>query len=88
MRTLHMSMGAENMSPPPCSSHSLVSKVQTNLRDSLEHTVVLALCPAPSVSHHKHSVTLLLSHSLSLTQWLTHAVITGLVDSISLRPGT
>uniref|UniRef100_UPI003AABB2CD uncharacterized protein n=1 Tax=Centroberyx gerrardi TaxID=166262 RepID=UPI003AABB2CD len=45
MHSLQISAGLENVSPAPCPSHSLLAKVQTNLRDRLEHTVLLGLCP-------------------------------------------
>ncbi|XP_029929860.1 uncharacterized protein LOC115374855 [Myripristis murdjan] len=45
MHSLQISAGLENVSSTPCPSHSLLAKVQTNLKDRLEHTVLLGLCP-------------------------------------------
>ncbi|KAF7669802.1 hypothetical protein LDENG_00124500 [Lucifuga dentata] len=45
MHSLQLSVGVENVSSAPCPSHTLLTKVQTNLRDRLEHSVVFGLCP-------------------------------------------
>ncbi|XP_068995564.1 uncharacterized protein [Embiotoca jacksoni] len=42
---LQVSVGLDRVSPAPCPSHTLLAKLQTNLRDRLEHTVLLGLCP-------------------------------------------
>ncbi|XP_061551184.1 uncharacterized protein LOC133412122 isoform X1 [Phycodurus eques] len=45
MHSLHVNIGLDKVSPAPCPSHSVLTKIQTNLRDRLEYTVLLALCP-------------------------------------------
>ncbi|XP_039999666.1 uncharacterized protein LOC120798939 [Xiphias gladius] len=51
MHSLQVNVGLDKVSPAPCPSHTLLAKVQTNLRDHLEHTVLLGLCPLqPSLS--------------------------------------
>ncbi|XP_070700951.1 uncharacterized protein [Pempheris klunzingeri] len=45
MHSLQVNVGLEKVSPAPCPSHTLLAKIQTNLRDRLEHTVLLGLCP-------------------------------------------
>ncbi|XP_047445376.1 uncharacterized protein LOC125010660 [Mugil cephalus] len=45
MHSLQLNIGLDQVSPAPCPSHTLLAKVQTNLRDRLEHTVLLGLCP-------------------------------------------
>ncbi|XP_026169161.1 uncharacterized protein LOC113134139 [Mastacembelus armatus] len=45
VHSLQVNVGFDKVSPAPCPSHSLLAKVQTNLRDHLEHTVLLGLCP-------------------------------------------
>ncbi|XP_054870047.1 uncharacterized protein LOC111586552 isoform X2 [Amphiprion ocellaris] len=45
LHSLQVNVGLDRVSPVPCSSHTLQAKVQTNLRDRLEHTVLLGLCP-------------------------------------------
>ncbi|KAG7227140.1 hypothetical protein INR49_013938 [Caranx melampygus] len=45
MHSLQLNVGLDKVSPAPCPSHTLLAKVQTNLRDHLEHTVQLGLCP-------------------------------------------
>ncbi|CAI5641741.1 unnamed protein product [Oreochromis niloticus] len=45
MHSLQVNVGLDRVSPAPCPSHTLLAKVQTNLRDRLEHTVLLGLCP-------------------------------------------
>ncbi|XP_040911109.1 uncharacterized protein LOC121193056 [Toxotes jaculatrix] len=43
--SLQVNVGLDKVSPAPCPSHTLLAKIQTNLRDRLEHTVLLGLCP-------------------------------------------
>ncbi|XP_062259594.1 uncharacterized protein LOC133967908 [Platichthys flesus] len=51
VHSLQVNVGLEKVSPGPCPSHTLLAKVQTNLRDRLEHTVLLGLCPSqPTLS--------------------------------------
>ncbi|XP_061587434.1 uncharacterized protein LOC133452231 [Cololabis saira] len=51
MHSLQLLAGLDRVSPEPCPSHTLLAKVQTNLRDRLEHTVLLSICPAqPALS--------------------------------------
>ncbi|XP_032388090.1 uncharacterized protein LOC116699543 isoform X1 [Etheostoma spectabile] len=45
MHSLQVNVGLDKVSPEPCPSHTLLTKIQTNLRDRLEHTVLLGLCP-------------------------------------------
>nr|XP_057943014.1 uncharacterized protein LOC131138235 isoform X3 [Doryrhamphus excisus] len=45
LHTLHLNIGLDQVSPEPCPSHSLLTKIQTNLRDRFEYTVLLGLCP-------------------------------------------
>uniref|UniRef100_A0A9J7Z687 Si:dkeyp-106c3.1 n=1 Tax=Cyprinus carpio carpio TaxID=630221 RepID=A0A9J7Z687_CYPCA len=45
MHTLLVEVGAQNVSPSPCPSHSLLTQIHTNLRDRLEHHVQIGLCP-------------------------------------------
>ncbi|XP_044075986.1 uncharacterized protein LOC122887130 [Siniperca chuatsi] len=45
MYSLQVNVGLDKVSPAPCPSHTLLTKIQTNLRDHLEHTVLLGLCP-------------------------------------------
>ncbi|XP_042284010.1 uncharacterized protein LOC121908222 isoform X3 [Thunnus maccoyii] len=45
MHSLQVNVGLDKVSPAPCPSHTLLAKVQTNLRDRFEHTVLLGLCP-------------------------------------------
>ncbi|TDH06001.1 hypothetical protein EPR50_G00128340 [Perca flavescens] len=45
MHSLQMNVGLDKVSPAPCPSHTLLTKIQTNFRDRLEHTVLLGLCP-------------------------------------------
>ncbi|KAF3699111.1 putative uncharacterized protein LOC400499 [Channa argus] len=42
---LQVNFELDKVSPAPCPSHTLLVKVQTNLRDHLEHTLLLGLCP-------------------------------------------
>ncbi|PWA17390.1 hypothetical protein CCH79_00011232 [Gambusia affinis] len=42
---LQLYMDLDRVSPAPCHSHMLLAKVQTNLRDLLEHRVELGVCP-------------------------------------------
>lgn len=50
MHNLQFSVGLEKVSPAPCPSHSLLVKIQTNLRDRLEHAALLGICPPHPVS--------------------------------------
>lgn len=50
MHNLQFSLGLEKVSPAPCPSHSLLVKIQTNLRDRLEHAALLGICPPHPVS--------------------------------------
>nr|XP_046265535.1 uncharacterized protein LOC124069998 [Scatophagus argus] len=51
MHSLQVNIGLDKVSRAPCPSHTLLAKIQTNLRDRLEHTVLLSLCPPqPSLS--------------------------------------
>ncbi|XP_077359529.1 uncharacterized protein LOC144005296 isoform X2 [Festucalex cinctus] len=45
MHTLHVNIGLDKVSPAPCPSHSVLTKIQTNLRDRFDYTVLLDLCP-------------------------------------------
>ncbi|XP_061925266.1 uncharacterized protein LOC133664564 isoform X2 [Entelurus aequoreus] len=45
MHSLHVNIGLDQVSPAPCPSHSLLTKIQTNLRDRFDYTVLLGLCP-------------------------------------------
>ncbi|XP_051944623.1 uncharacterized protein LOC127616863 [Hippocampus zosterae] len=45
MHSLHVNFGLDKVSPAPCPSHSVLTKIQTNLKDRFEYTVLLALCP-------------------------------------------
>ncbi|KAM6918282.1 uncharacterized protein FYW49_007906 [Xenentodon cancila] len=45
MHRLQFLASLDRVSPEPCPSHTLLAKVQTNLRDRLEHTVLLSICP-------------------------------------------
>ncbi|XP_014873732.1 uncharacterized protein LOC106936981, partial [Poecilia latipinna] len=42
---LQLYVDLDRVSPAPCHSHMLLAKVQTNLRDRLEHRVELGVCP-------------------------------------------
>ncbi|KAK5918982.1 hypothetical protein CgunFtcFv8_022916 [Champsocephalus gunnari] len=51
MHSLQVNVGLDKVSPVPCHSHTLLTKIQTNLRNRLEHTVLLGLCPPqPTIS--------------------------------------
>nr|XP_061789894.1 uncharacterized protein LOC133579338 isoform X1 [Nerophis lumbriciformis] len=51
MHSLHMNIGLDQVSPAPCPSRSLLTKIQTNLRDRFDYTVLLGLCtPQPTLS--------------------------------------
>ncbi|XP_073779106.1 uncharacterized protein si:dkeyp-106c3.1 isoform X4 [Danio rerio] len=69
MHTLLVELGAQNVSPSPCPSHSLLTQIHTNLRDHLEHHVQIGLCPPQpaliwSGSHRVNSgKEMLLTHS-------------------------
>nr|XP_043895928.1 uncharacterized protein LOC122778275 [Solea senegalensis] len=45
IHTLQVNVVLDKVSPAPCPSHTLLAKVQTNLRDRVEHTMLLGLCP-------------------------------------------
>ncbi|XP_077415011.1 uncharacterized protein LOC144044458 isoform X2 [Vanacampus margaritifer] len=45
MHSLHVNIGLDKVSPAPCPSHSVLTKIQTNLKDRVEYTVLLDLCP-------------------------------------------
>ncbi|XP_031416008.1 uncharacterized protein LOC116218434 isoform X3 [Clupea harengus] len=45
MHTLQVEVGAENVSPSPCPTHHLLAQIHTNCRDTLEHHLLLGLCP-------------------------------------------
>ncbi|XP_059200431.1 uncharacterized protein LOC131980237 [Centropristis striata] len=45
MHSLQLNVGLDRVSPAPCPSHTLLTKIQTNFRDRLDHTVLLGLCP-------------------------------------------
>ncbi|KAK3567891.1 hypothetical protein QTP86_027307 [Hemibagrus guttatus] len=45
MHTVQMEISAQNISPGPCSSHMLRAQIHSNLKDVLEHHVLLGLCP-------------------------------------------
>ena len=48
--TLQLEGRAENVSPSPCPSHTLLAQVHTNCRNQLEHHLLLGLCPPHPVS--------------------------------------
>ncbi|XP_047657702.1 uncharacterized protein LOC113644112 isoform X2 [Tachysurus fulvidraco] len=51
MYTVQMETSAQNISPGPCSSHTLRAQIQSNLKDVLEHHILLGLCaPQPALS--------------------------------------
>ncbi|XP_035391907.1 uncharacterized protein LOC113570078 [Electrophorus electricus] len=45
MHTVQVEAGVQNVSPRPCPSHTLRAKMHTNLRDIIEHHILLGLCP-------------------------------------------
>ncbi|KAB5579798.1 hypothetical protein PHYPO_G00199100 [Pangasianodon hypophthalmus] len=45
MHTVQMETSAQNISPGPCSSHTLLAQIHSNLKDVLEHHSLLGLCP-------------------------------------------
>ncbi|XP_029560066.1 uncharacterized protein LOC115156670 isoform X1 [Salmo trutta] len=45
LHTLQLEAGAENVSPAPCPSHTLLAQFHTNLRDRMEHHIQVGLCP-------------------------------------------
>ncbi|CAJ1071926.1 uncharacterized protein LOC122887130 [Xyrichtys novacula] len=49
MHSLQVNVGLDKVSPEPCPSHTVLTKVQTNMRDHLEHMVLLGLCPPQPV---------------------------------------
>ncbi|XP_051985097.1 uncharacterized protein LOC127645497 [Xyrauchen texanus] len=46
MHTLLVELGAQNVSPSPCPSHTLLTQIHTNLRDRMEHHTAIGLCPS------------------------------------------
>ncbi|XP_046708205.1 uncharacterized protein LOC124387728 [Silurus meridionalis] len=51
MHTVQMETSAQNISPGPCSSHTLLAQIHSNLKDVLEHHSLLGLCPSqPALS--------------------------------------
>ncbi|XP_029970978.1 uncharacterized protein LOC115405521 [Salarias fasciatus] len=49
--TVQVNISLDRVSTAPCHSHTLQAKVHTNLRDRVEHAVLLGLCPSqPSLS--------------------------------------
>lgn len=50
MHSLQFTVGLEKVSPAPCPSHTLLVKIQTDLKEHMEHTVLLGLCPPQPVS--------------------------------------
>ncbi|KAI5612640.1 hypothetical protein C0J50_4372, partial [Silurus asotus] len=48
---VQMETSAQNISPGPCSSHTLLAQIHSNLKDVLEHHSLLGLCPSqPALS--------------------------------------
>ncbi|XP_076829591.1 uncharacterized protein LOC143475592 isoform X2 [Brachyhypopomus gauderio] len=45
IHTVQVEAGVQNVSPSPCPSHTLQAQLRTNLRDLLEHHMLLGLCP-------------------------------------------
>ncbi|XP_074545635.1 uncharacterized protein LOC141804879 [Halichoeres trimaculatus] len=45
LHSLQVNVGLDKVSPAPCPSHTLYTKIHTNLRDHLEHVMLLGLCP-------------------------------------------
>ncbi|KAJ8011260.1 hypothetical protein DPEC_G00056310 [Dallia pectoralis] len=45
LHTVQLEAGAENLSPSPCSSHTFLGQIHTNLRDKLEHHLLVGICP-------------------------------------------
>lgn len=66
MHNLQFSLGLERVSPAPCPSHSFLVKIQTNLRDRLEHTALFGLCPLQPVSTFCWEKTIVVFWSVSL----------------------
>uniref|UniRef100_A0AAV2JUM6 Vitellogenin n=1 Tax=Knipowitschia caucasica TaxID=637954 RepID=A0AAV2JUM6_KNICA len=46
LHSVQVNIWLDRVSPPPCLSHSLLFKLQTNLRDRLDHTLLLGICPS------------------------------------------
>ncbi|CAK6952249.1 uncharacterized protein LOC121908222 isoform X2 [Scomber scombrus] len=68
MHSLQVNIGLDKVSPAPCPSHTLLAKVQTNLRDRFEHTVLLGLCPPQPTLSWSGSHRLNLGQELFYTQ--------------------
>ncbi|XP_015259914.1 PREDICTED: uncharacterized protein LOC107104429 [Cyprinodon variegatus] len=47
---LQIYIDLDRVSPGPCHSHMFLAKVQTNLRDRLEHRVEVGICPEQPIS--------------------------------------
>ncbi|XP_019901155.3 uncharacterized protein LOC105030387 isoform X2 [Esox lucius] len=45
LHTVQLEAGAENVSPAPCPSHTFLGQIHTNLRDKLEHHLLVGICP-------------------------------------------
>ncbi|XP_037837860.1 uncharacterized protein LOC108248532 [Kryptolebias marmoratus] len=45
LQSLQVYVALDGVSPSPCHSHELLAKVQTNLKNHLEHKVELGVCP-------------------------------------------
>ncbi|XP_053537772.1 uncharacterized protein LOC108267234 [Ictalurus punctatus] len=82
MHTVQMEASAQNISPGPCSSHTLLAQIHSNLKDVLEHHSLLGLCPPQpalswSGSHRVNSgKDLLYSHtSVSLSGQTQHSTL-------------
>ncbi|XP_053351528.1 uncharacterized protein LOC128521637 [Clarias gariepinus] len=80
MHTVQMETSAQNIMSGPCSSHTLLAQIHSNLKDVLEHHGHLGLCPPQpalswSGSHRVNSgKDLLYSHtSVSLSGQAQHA---------------
>ncbi|KAK7945813.1 hypothetical protein WMY93_001541 [Mugilogobius chulae] len=83
LHSLQVNIWLDKLSPHPCLSHSFLAKIQTNLRNRLDHTLLLGICsPQPGLSwsgsHRVNSGDELFytqSH-LSLTQRPYHCSLT------------
>lgn len=59
MHSVQIKAAAQDVSPAPCPSHTLQAQIHSNLRDTLEHHVVLGFCPPRPVGtrlHHNYSL--------------------------------
>ncbi|KAM9322405.1 uncharacterized protein KZ484_020619 [Pholidichthys leucotaenia] len=76
MHSLQVNVGLDRVSSAPCPSQTLLAKVQTNLRDRLEHTMVLGFCPPqPALSW---SGSHRLNSGQELFYTLSHLSVTGI----------